>query len=344
MKRKRASKVKILLWTLLFVFFLGVGTIAGYGIHLTQKAEEVTEQSQVELERGEVSSKRTKAVDPAEDNISVLFLGIDDSEARSEDTSLSDAMVLATFNKEEHSVKLLSIPRDSYVYIPEVGYKDKITHAHSFGGIDASVETVERMMDVPVDYYVQLNFDAFTETVNALGGIPYDVPFDMTEQNSKDVQGAITLESGMQILNGEEALALARSRQYDSDLARGERQMELLQTIFEKVTDYDSISQYSRLIDSIGNNMNTNLSFDEMTSLHSYATNHDGLQFQQMQLQGEGAFIPLENGRKYVFELDQNYVETTQEELRTHLELANVSSDTHSSQSFNSETSSDSPS
>ena len=107
-----------------------------YGIYLVKKAETAAVNSYEAVEDREGSKLREEAVKPIEDNVSILFIGVDDSEARSqgEGNSRSDALMLATLNNKDKTVKLVSIPRDSLVYIPEVGYRDKITHALSYGG------------------------------------------------------------------------------------------------------------------------------------------------------------------------------------------------------------------
>ena len=95
-------------------------------------------------------------------------------------------------------MKLVSIPRDSYVYIPEVGYRDKITHAHAFGGTRATIEPVEELFDIPVDYYVKMNFNAFIDVVDALGGIEAEVPYNRTEKDEND-KYTIHLKKGYSI-------------------------------------------------------------------------------------------------------------------------------------------------
>lgn len=69
-------------------------------------------------------------------------------------------MILSTMNPDKHQIRLVSIPRDTLSYIPEVGYYDKITHAHAYGGPEASMRTVEANLNVPVDYYVRINMEA----------------------------------------------------------------------------------------------------------------------------------------------------------------------------------------
>ncbi|MGI8315498.1 LCP family protein [Halobacillus mangrovi] len=311
------KKLKIFLWSLAFVFLMGVGAAAGYAAYITDQMKQTAVDSHQELDRGEKSEKRKEVVNPEYDHTSVLFVGIDDSEKRSSNSTRSDALVLATFNDDDKSIKMVSIPRDSYTYIPEIGYKDKITHAHAFGGIDATVATVEGMFNVPVDYYVRLNFNSFIEVVNSIGGITYNVPFDITEQNSADQAGAIELEEGYQRLNGEEALALARTRKYDSDLARGQRQMDLIQEIVRQSMTTSSMSNFSEILNSISNNLKTNLTFDEMISFKDYFLEKQGLSFEKMQLQGEGM---RKNGVWY-YDVYEDSLLSTKSELRTHLNL-----------------------
>ncbi|WP_431804155.1 LCP family protein [Halobacillus andaensis] len=320
MKRK---KLKIALWMTAFLVLLTIGATAGYAAFLTDKAKDTANSSHESLERGEKSDKREQAVIPDLNSTSVLFIGVDDSKTRENQEngnqrSLSDALVLATFNNDDKSVKLVSIPRDSYTYIPEVGYKDKITHAHAFGGTDATIATVENLLNVPVDYYVRLNFNSFVDVVDAINGVEFNVPFDLEEQNSKDTQNAVKLEEGRQVVEGEEALALVRSRQYDSDLARGERQMEMIEAIVDKAASVGSINNYGNIIDSIGNNMKTNLTFDQMTSYKDYVINENGLKFDEMQLDGEGGY--MDDGVWY-FQIDETSLTEIQSSLRAHLDL-----------------------
>ncbi|MEQ6388766.1 LCP family protein [Bacillaceae bacterium S4-13-58] len=323
MEKKRPNWRKRVLWSVSITILLLIGTVIGYGVYLTDQAKKAADQAHQELDRGELSDKREKNITPGMDNISVLFVGVDDSETRADQGNpRSDALILATFNAENKSVKLLSIPRDSYVYIPVEGKKDKITHAHAFGGINATVETVEEALDIPVDYYVRLNFEAFTEVVDSLDGIYYDVPFDIQEQNSKDEQNAIYIEEGLQHLDGEEALALARTRKYDSDLERGKRQVEIVKAIFSKATTITSVSKYDDIIRSVGNNMKTNLSFDQMLSFRDFALDKD-VKFESLQLEGQGVYI----NQVYYFQLEDENVKDVQLELKHHLgiEPSNIS-------------------
>src|SRR5690625_4586129 len=166
-------------------------------------------------------------------------MGVDSSDKRENAASArTDTLMLATLNKDAKSVKLISIPRDSYVYIPEVGYEDKINHAHAFGGTRSTIDTVENLLDIPVDYYVKVNFNAFVDVVDAIGGIDVEVPYEFKESNSKDKRDSIHLMPGEQTLDGEEALALARTRKQDTDVMRGQRQLEIVDAMVVKLHQF----------------------------------------------------------------------------------------------------------
>lgn len=237
----------------------------------------------------EKSQLRDKAIDPSVDNFSILFLGIDDSPARRDNgqktsEARTDSMILATFNRDDKQVRLIGIPRDTLSYIPSVKMYDKITHAHAEGGPESSAHAVEQKFNVPVDYYVRVNMQAFVDVVDELGGIEFDVPFDIDEPTKND-HGRIKLEKGRRLLNGNEALALARSRRVDTDLGRGKRQMEMIIALAKKAKDSGSISKLDELVEIVGNNAKHNLTFNDISAMAQYYSSND-VKFKQRQLKG----------------------------------------------------------
>lgn len=243
--------------------------LSAYGIYLVKKAESAVDNA------FESAGNDNGPVEPLTDNISILFIGVDDSEERnqSDDNVRSDALVLATLNNKDKSIKLVSIPRDTYTYIPDSGKEDKITHAYALNGPSSTIESVEELLDVPVNYYLRMNFDAFIDVVDALGGIKVEVPFDISEQDENDLQDAIKLKEGIQFLNGSEALALARTRHYDSDIERGKRQQMILESIMNRALSVGSITKYGDVFEAVGDNMKTNMKFQDMRALFEYAKN-----------------------------------------------------------------------
>ena len=289
--------------------------ITTYFVYLSKQAEMAANNAYEEISDRDNSPKRDD-VQAASDNVSVLFIGIDDSETREQGSehSRSDALILATLNNKDKTIKLLSIPRDSYVYIPYVNYKDKINHAHAFGGTYASLETIEELFDIPIDYYVRMNFKAFIDVVNALGGVEVEVPYDYVELDENDKR-TVNLKKGFHTLDGREALALARTRKADSDFERGKRQQDILKAIISKTASVSAITKYDDVIKAVGDNMKTNMTFDEMKSFVAYLS--AGVpEVESLTLDGHDSW---EGG--YYFILDEQSVTNTSEILKTHLGL-----------------------
>lgn len=316
-KKKKEKESGGCLWKiLLVVLILLLAFGGGYIYYLFHSGKKAAENAYVEDSRTK-SELRDESVQPLTDNISIMIVGIDDSEKRSqgEGNSRSDALLVATLNNKDKSIKLVSIPRDSYVYIPTVGYKDKITHAHAYGGIDATRETVEGLLNVPIDYYFRVNFDAFIEIVDALGGVTVDVPYEINELDENDKR-TVHLMPGTQEVNGREALALARTRHQDSDVERGKRQQMILEAIASKATSVTSFTKYDKVLAAVGNNMQTDMTFDEMKSLFAYLQN--GMpDIDSLSLKGSD---DMSSGIYYYLLQDDSLLETRQT-LQKHLGL-----------------------
>lgn len=312
-KKRKNRRRRVTLWVLTPILALVLGATS-YGAFLYNKAHSVMNDSYQPIERN--NDKQEDKTEEDIENTSILFIGVDDSDSRNFNSGArSDALVLATFNEKAKSIKLLSIPRDSYVYIPERGKEDKITHAHAFGGPAATIETVEELFDIPIDYYVRMNFNAFIDVVDALGGVEVEVPYDLSEMDSQDRKGAIKLTKGLQELNGEEALALARTRKHDSDIQRGERQQEILKAIINKALSAKGITKYADVIEAVGDNMATDLSFDDLKSFFDYAVAGTSLQIETLSIKGENSYI----GGVYYYQLDDSELKLTKQLLKSHL-------------------------
>ncbi|GEK35107.1 LCP family protein [Kurthia sibirica] len=316
--KKKSGKVWKIILTFLLIILLAIGSYLVYLYFVGKSAADKAYD-----DSGRVKSDlREEQVTPFKDNVSILFVGVDDSEKRGqgENNSRSDSLMLATLNNKDHSVKLLSIPRDSYVTIPAFGYDDKITHAHTAPtGVQSTIETVEKMLDVPVDYYFELNFDSFIEIVDALDGIEVDVPYDLHELDENDKR-TVNLKKGVQVVNGREALALARTRHQDNDFKRGERQQMILKAIAAKATSVSSFTKYDSLLTAIGDNMTTNMTFKQMKSFFSYL--QDGMpSMESLKLEGSD---DMSTG-VYYFKINDESLLSTSQTLQKQLELPQTS-------------------
>ncbi|WP_231620851.1 LCP family protein [Carnobacterium maltaromaticum] len=263
------NRNKIILMILIPIMILVLAGVT-YGAKLYAEAKKTVDDSYYELDRDKTSTSKGNEikVNPIEDTISVLVMGIDDDSARQLGSARTDALIYLTINPKEHKINMVSIPRDSYTTIVSKKYngKDKINSAYTYGEEQATIETVEKLLNVPINYCVTFNFDSFLEIVDALDGIDVDVPVSFTDTNTLG-NGEVHLEKGKQLLNGEEALALARTRHIDNDIKRGERQQLILQAIVDKAMNVGSINKYSDVIKAAGKNMRTNLKFNEMLSI-----------------------------------------------------------------------------
>lgn len=228
-------------------------------------------------------------------------MGIDDTEARQLGSARTDALLYLTIDPKKHEINLVSIPRDTYTEIirdGEVQGNNKINTAYVVGKEKAVIETVENLLDAPVHYYATFNFDSFLEIIDALGGIDMNVPVTITEQNSDGKMGQIHLEEGYQTLNGEEALALARTRKIDNDVKRGERQQLIIKAIVKKAMSMGSLTNFSGVIDAVGSNMRTDLRFNDMLSIaqtgleESYTFNSNVFEWTDFTLNG-GSMVEL---------------------------------------------------
>ena len=204
----------------------------------------------------------------------VLIMGIDStSETLNKNaTGNGDALMLVTFNPKTLNATIMSIPRDSYVYLPSMGTENKITHA-AWAGTSNMIKTIEMFTGIDIDYYVKINFQGVIKLVNLLGGITVDVPIEFCESNayrqtSKDKQ--ICLKEGVQKLTGEQALALARHRKSyaTGDLQRGSNQQLVVQGILNQAKEIKSANQALNILDTMSKSMDTNFTTKQMLSFY----------------------------------------------------------------------------
>ena len=206
----------------------------------------------------------------------ILLMGIDsDTNDLSQSSSFNgDSLMLITFNPTTLNSTILSIPRDTYVPIACFNgkRKNKITHA-AWQGEQCMMDTITGFTGIPIDYYVKINFKGAVQLVDALGGIDAEVPIGFCEQNSDRAWGANTIcvDAGYQHLNGEQALAWSRHRKsagFD-DFVRGQNQQLVVKAMLNKLKDVRDLDTVYKILDTVGNNMATNMTTNEILSLYN---------------------------------------------------------------------------
>ncbi len=124
----------------------------------------------------------------------------------------SDVLMLFSFDPVQHKLAIISIPRDTLVDLPEIGY-ERINAAHVFGGTELTVQMVEELLQTKINYYTKVNFESFQALVDAIGGVDYNVEFDMDYEDPYDVPPLIVhLKAGQQLLDGVAAEGYVRYR------------------------------------------------------------------------------------------------------------------------------------
>ncbi|MEC2181863.1 LCP family protein [Bacillus spizizenii] len=314
-KKRRLKKWVKLAIGLFAILIIVTGSIGTYAY---VKLNNASKQAHIDLNDNGQSVKRIKEFDPKKDSFTVLLLGIDsrDSKGETVDDARSDANVLVTFNRKNKTATMLSIPRDSYVNIPGYGY-DKFTHAHAYGGVKLSAKTIENLLDIPVDYVIESNFDAFKDVVDELNGVSVNIQSEkIVNQIKKDTKGKVLLKTGVQTLNGEEALAYVRTRKADTDFQRGQRQMEVLNAIIKKSKSLSSIPAYDDIVDSLGENLKMNLSLNDAIGLFPFITTLKSVDTEQLTGSDMYLYSSRERKKLYYLKLDSEKLEEVKTELK----------------------------
>ena len=209
-------------------------------------------------------SVKDKAKASSSDVFNIYISGIDTYGSVST-VSRSDVNLILTVNMKTHKILMTETPRDSYVKIPDGGADqyDKLTHAGIYG-VETSEKTLENLYGIKIDYYARLNFDSFLKLIDALGGVTVynDQAFTSLHGNYDFPVGNVTLDS-------DKALGFVRERYSleHGDYDRGNNQMKVIQAILDKLTSLKSVSNYSDVISTVQDSIQTDMKLDTMMKL-----------------------------------------------------------------------------
>ncbi len=199
---------------------------------------------------------------PSEGRINLLLLGSD--QRPYEGGFRTDTIILVSLDPSQGTASLVSFPRDLYVTIP--GWTEqRINTAMGYGGFPLLAATLEYNFGVRPTHYVMVNFWAFVQTIDSLGGI--DVYAAQTLTDHRDGHGYYTIPAGPNHMDGETALWYARSRYSTSDFARTRRQQEVIMALFERMLSLHGIEKAPELYDIYAQNVTTDLSWQNIMPL-----------------------------------------------------------------------------
>lgn len=247
-----------------------------------------------------------------EDPFSVLLLGVDTGDLGRTEQGRSDTIMVLTINPDSNETKIVSIPRDTYTEIVGYGTTDKINHAYAFGGTSMSVNSVQNLLNVPIDYFVEVNMQGLKDIVDAVGGVDVESPLTFTYEGYSFTEGEVTH------LDGATALAYSRMRYDDpnGDYGRQERQRQVIEAAIQKVASFSTIMNYRTILGTLENNMQTNLNFDDMVDIFNKYRGAVG-NIEQIQLTGTGTMM----GGIYYDVIDDEEINRVSGILREQLEL-----------------------
>ena len=234
------------------------------------KKKKLTKKEIADMSGEEVSIINNSSIDKP---FTVLLMGVDTLNSGGN----GDSLMLITFNPKTLNATILSIPRDTYVPI-NGGREDKITHA-AWGGVNSVIRTIQGFTGIKINYYVKIGFKGVVDLVDALGGIEVDVPEvldGVCEQDShRSWKKPICFKKGVQTLNGEAALAMARHRKTlaTGDFQRGVHQQIIVQGMINKLKTIKTASQAMDVLNAVSKSMDTNFTTKQLLSFYDIGKN-----------------------------------------------------------------------
>ena len=242
---------------------------------------------------------------PVGDTLTFLVVG-SDSRADLDDLTnfgsaggqRSDVVMLVRLDPDTHGARILSIPRDLWVDIPGHG-QGKINAAYAFGGPALMVETIQQNLGIPVNHYVEVGFTGFVAMVDEIGGIEIAFPYP-----ARDLLSGLDVDAGTQMLDGDMALAYARSRKYQelqngswvsvdaNDIGRTRRQQEVVRAVLVELKTPSSITEAGDIASALAQHMTIDASLAR-SSAAALAWDFRGLLSGQI----EATTLPVDGAR-----------------------------------------------
>ena len=268
-KSRKALKI-VLIVILVLVVIIAAVFAAGY-TYIYSMLEEMNQET---INLNEVSIDDAVA-DELSDYRNIALFGIDSREDDYGRGNRSDCIIIASVNKKTNEVKLVSVYRDTYLLLTGRSL-DKVTHAYSYGGAELAVSTLNANLDLNIEEYVTVNFDAVVDAVDALGGIRMEITSDEVKyiNNYIDENNRVTGHNSSHIttagtynLDGVQALAYSRIRYTaGGDYKRTERMREVLEAMLNKAKTL-SVSELINFVNIMLPKISTNISSNDIIGL-----------------------------------------------------------------------------
>ena len=262
---------------LLFIFILMTALLVGASIVFADKLNLFHQTvNTITQDVGNRTEEEAKEIIENAKPINILLLGIDNGAyGRPTEDGRSDTMLLLTSNPSEKKAQLLSIPRDTYTEIVGMNYYDKINHAYAYGQAKMAINSVEKLFDTNIDFYMEINMSGLMEFVDAVGGIEVTSPLTFT------YEGRSFEEGKKELLDGESALRFARMRYDDpeGDYGRQKRQRIVIEQLVKKMMSFNSITNFEKIMNAVSKNVKTDIPIGKIMALkNTYGPSFDHLE------------------------------------------------------------------
>ena len=249
----------------MIISVVSLGVYVGFDFSFIHKNEKAAVSSTVFNKKAEDKNSKSETVLPAlQKDMTVMLLGVDE---RDKDVGRSDTLMF--LNLSNNKASLLSIPRDTRVYIEKRGGWQKINAAYAHGGEKLTKKTLEDFLGVEVNRYVKVNIAEFVKIIDAIGGIDIFVEKQMDYEDPWDDNGGLSihLDKGLQHLDGQTAMEFVRFRDSEGDAGRVRRQQAFMQACAERLTDPTIILKLPQILSVTSKAVETDLSSAEMLAI-----------------------------------------------------------------------------
>lgn len=241
------------------------------------------------------------------DPINILLLGIDSRpEDDEESPPRSDTTLIVHIDPATKQAAMMSIPRDLEVLIPEFGL-NKLNAAYPLGEANADTiegggptlvaQTIEANFNIPVHYYATVNFDGFIEIIDTVGGVIVDIEAPLSDNLYPTEDLGVTrvhFHTGLQKLDGDQALRYVRTRHGDNDIRRGDRQAQVLTALQAQALDLNLITRAEELLNGLADTFRTDLDHTQLLALSNLARQIDMAAVQKVNLWDAGVLSEYE--------------------------------------------------
>ncbi|MBG9545610.1 transcriptional regulator [Cytobacillus firmus] len=274
-KKKKKGKWKSVLLILLLLI---AGTLGYSYFQFKQGVSQTEGEANIQTEEFEFNGEKDKY-----GGTNILILG---SDARGEEKSRADTIMVAQYHPEKGTYKLISFMRDMYVDIPGHG-QNRINSALAYGGPELLRQTLKENFDIDIKYYSIIDFEGFVHLIDE--AFPRGVEIDVEKRMSANI--GVTLEPGLQRLDGEHLLGYVRFRQDAvGDFGRVERQQKVMKEVASQFTSLQTITKLPKLIGVVTPFVNTNMNTGDILYIGKDFLSKDNRDVETLRVPVDGTF------------------------------------------------------